>query len=171
MQRQLYSGPGPGGQPVPEIRRILAHKIRCRLSDLHDKMTAVAARAHCSRSALYAIIRGEVSVGIERVAALAAALDSKASYLRDGSEFYPAWIRAEIDEEQPMDIRLLLARNLAYWRAQRGFFHLESLAQAASISKSTLYSTLNARCDIGIDPLARLGHALDIEPARLVAER
>jgi transcriptional regulator with XRE-family HTH domain len=151
---------------LPEIRQVLARQIRVRMASLRGSVTVVAARAGCSRGTLHAVLRGDVVVGITRVSALASALESTVAYLLDAS-----LIPASLEPEQVIDIRLVLARNLIYWRARKSFDNLEALAQAASISKSHLYMIVKARCDTGIDHLAKLGNALEIPPAWLVSER
>ena len=74
---------GCSGGPSVDLRQALAQQIRARLGSRGENLTILAARAGCSRGTLHAVLRGSVSVGLERLAALAAALDATPADLLD----------------------------------------------------------------------------------------
>jgi transcriptional regulator with XRE-family HTH domain len=155
---------------APDLRRVLARQVRGRMEALGESVTVVAARTGCSRGTLHAILRADVATGIVRIYCLSEALQSTPAHLLDGTGTQPICDRPLASSHPPLDVRLVLARNLTFWRVRSYFPSIEALALAALVSKSQLYLILKGRHDTSIDTIDRLAKALDIAPAQLVSK-
>jgi transcriptional regulator with XRE-family HTH domain len=67
----------------------------------------------------------------------------------------------------PTDLRQLLAANVRALAEAKGV-SLNKLADLAGISRPTMHFLLTARSSVGIDTIAKLADALDLQPAVLL---
>jgi transcriptional regulator with XRE-family HTH domain len=64
----------------------------------------------------------------------------------------------------------IVAENIRFYAAEKSM-SLDSLADFAGVSRRQLYNLLSGEHDITLGWLAKIAHALEIEPAALLVPR
>lgn len=148
------------------VRDVLARRVEQRWRDCGIARIELCERVNCSRWTLAAMMRREVGVGIERVAAFANVFACSPSLLLDESEVGAPPTHAPFDVTS---VRQVLAKNVARLRVACGFANVVALARAAGIGKTRLYEILAGRCDTSIDIVALLAVAFGARTCELLA--